>query len=100
MTMPRTRGVAATVATAAAVAVAVLLGTSAGWAKDITIRMVVPDHLPTRIMQDLANERYRAPSENNVRLDVDFIPWPNYYERLAASLASGEQKYQMVVSDS
>jgi multiple sugar transport system substrate-binding protein len=100
MKIPRTRDVATIAATAATVAVAVLLGSSAGWAKDVTIRMAVPDHAPTRIMQDLANERYRAPSENNVRLDIDFIPWPNYYERLAASLASGEQKYQMVISDS
>ena len=69
-------------------------------AKDITIKMAVPDWPPTRIMQDLANESYKAPSGNNVRLEADFIPWPNYYERLAASLTSGEQKYQMVVSDS
>ena len=43
---------------------------------------------------------YKAQSGNNVKLEADFIPWPNYYERLAASLTSGEQKYQMVVSDS
>jgi multiple sugar transport system substrate-binding protein len=60
----------------------------------------VPDWPPTRIMQDLANEKYKAPSGNNVKLEADFIPWPNYYERLAASLTSGEQKYQMAVSDS
>ncbi len=69
-------------------------------AKDITINMAVPDWPPTRIMQDLANERYKAPSGNNVKLVEDFIPWPNYYERLAASLTSGEKKYQMAVSDS
>jgi multiple sugar transport system substrate-binding protein len=69
-------------------------------AKDITIKMAVPDWPPTRIMQDLANERYKAQSGNNVRLEEDFIPWPNYYERLAASLTSGEKKYQMAVSDS
>jgi multiple sugar transport system substrate-binding protein len=79
---------------------AVLPGTSAAGARDITIRMAAPDHPPTRIMQDLANERYQAPSGNYVRLELDLIPWPNYYERLAASLASGEQKYQMVISDS
>ena len=62
--------------------------------------MAVPDWPPTRIMQDLANESYKAKSGNNVKLEADFIPWPNYYERLAASLTSGEQKYQMVVSDS
>ena len=78
------------------------LGLAAGplAAKDITIKMAVPDWPPTRIMQDLANERYKAPSGNNVKLEEDFIPWPNYYERLAASLTSGEKKYQMAVSDS
>ena len=86
--------------TSTAAAGAVPLGASAGWAKDTSIRFAVPDHPPTRIMQDLANERYHAPSGNNIRLEIDFIPWPNYYERLAASLASGEQKYQMIISDS
>ena len=68
-------------------------------AKDIVIRMAVPDWPPTRIMQDLANERYKSPTGNNVKLEADFIPWPVYYERLAASLTSGEKKYQMAVSD-
>jgi multiple sugar transport system substrate-binding protein len=86
--------------TLAPAAVAALLGNNPGWAKDITIRMVVPDHPPNRVMQELANERYTAPSGNDVTLEIDFIPWPLYYERLAASLASGERKYQMVVSDS
>jgi multiple sugar transport system substrate-binding protein len=87
--------------TVAAASAAALLGAgSAAWSKDITIKMAVPDWPPTRIMQDLANESYKAPSGNNVKLEADFIPWPNYYERLAASLTSGEQKYQMVVSDS
>ena len=62
--------------------------------------MAVPDWPPTRIMQDLANERYKAKSGNSVRLEADFIPWGVYYERLAASLTSGEKKYQMAVSDS
>ena len=31
---------------------------------------------------------------------MDFIPWPSFYERVAASLTSGEQKYQMIVTDS
>ena len=86
----------------AALVAALGLGCSAGaaGAKDITIKMAVPDWPPTRIMQDLANESYKAKSGNNVKLEADFIPWPNYYERLAASLTSGEQKYQMVVSDS
>ena len=33
-------------------------------------------------------------------LDIDFIPWPDYYTRLNASLTSGEKKYNMAVSDS
>jgi multiple sugar transport system substrate-binding protein len=87
--------------TVAAGTAAVLLGASGdAWARDIVIKMAVPDWPPTRIMQDLANERYKAASGNNVTLEADFIPWPNYYERLAASLTSGEQKYQMAVSDS
>ena len=69
-------------------------------AKDIVLNMAGPDWPPTRIMQDLANEKYKAKSGNNVQLKADLIPWPVYYERLAASLTSGEKKYQMVVSDS
>ncbi len=69
-------------------------------AKDIVLKMAVPDWPPTRIMQDLANEKYKAKSGNNVKLEADFIPWGVYYERLAASLTSGEKKYQMAVSDS
>jgi multiple sugar transport system substrate-binding protein len=70
------------------------------WAEDIVLRMAVPDWPPTRIMKDLADKGYKAPSGNKVTLEPDFIPWPNYYERLAASLTSGEKKYQMAVSDS
>lgn len=80
--------------------VALLGGPAPAAAKDIVLKMAVPDWPPTRIMQDLANERYKAKSGNNVKLEADFIPWPVYYERLAASLTSGEKKYQMAVSDS
>ncbi len=31
---------------------------------------------------------------------IDFIPWPSFYQRVAASLSSGEKKYQMIVTDS
>src|SRR3954463_6008017 len=82
-------------------AVAALVGGPApAAAKDIVLKMAVPDWPPTRIMQDLANAQYKAKSGNNVKLEADFIPWPVYYERLAASLSSGEKKYQMAVSDS
>lgn len=69
-------------------------------AKDFTIRMAAPDWPPTRFMQEEFNRSYKAPSGNNVKLELDFIPWPNYYERVAASLTSGEQKYNMLVTDS
>ena len=90
---------------AALLAGAVALVGSAMWggpaqAEDITINMAAPDWPPTRIMQDMANASYKAPSGNNVKLVIDFIPWPDYYTRLAASLTSGEEKYQMAVSDS
>ncbi len=35
-----------------------------------------------------------------VKLDVDFIPWPDFYTRVNASLTSGEKKYNFIVSDS
>ena len=69
-------------------------------AKEIVLRMAAPDWAPTRFLQDAANRTYKAKSGNQVRLEIDFIPWPNFYERVAASLTSGEKKYQMVVSDS
>ena len=69
-------------------------------AKDIVLRAAVPDWPPTRIMKQLADDHYKAPSGNNVVLEPDFIPWGEYYTRLAASLTSGEEKYQMAVSDS
>jgi multiple sugar transport system substrate-binding protein len=69
-------------------------------AKDITIQMAAPDWGPTRFMQEYADKTYKSPSGNNVKLAIDFIPWPSFYERVAASMASGEKKYQLVVSDS
>ena len=90
-------------ATALAGALAVSLGGAFGGpaaAEDITISMAVPDWPPTHIMQDLFNKEYKAKSGNNVKLVLDFIPWPDYYTRLAASLTSGEKKYNMAVSDS
>ena len=35
-----------------------------------------------------------------MKLEVDFIPWPDFYTRVNASLTSGEQKYNFIVSDS
>lgn len=69
-------------------------------AKDIVIQMAAPDWGPTRFMQEYADKTYTSPTGNNVKLAIDFIPWPSFYERVAASMASGEKKYQLVVSDS
>jgi multiple sugar transport system substrate-binding protein len=96
MTRLTRRGLASA---AAAGALATLFATAAV-AKDIVLNMAVPDWPPTRIMKDLFDKHYKAPSGNNVTLNVDFIPWPDYYTRLNASLTSGEQKYNMAVSDS
>jgi len=90
---------------AAASLCAVLAGAAGGlsapaYGKDIVLRMAVPDWPPTRIMKELADKSYKAPSGNKVTLEPDFIPWPDYYTRLAASLTSGEKKYNMAVSDS
>jgi multiple sugar transport system substrate-binding protein len=70
------------------------------WAEEITLNMAVPDWPPTRIMKELFDTHYKAPSGNDVKLEIDFIPWGDYYTRLNASLTSGEQKYNMAVSDS
>lgn len=84
---------------AAAVATALLVGGTAR-AADITITMAAPDWPPTRFMKEEFDRSYQSPDGHNTVLDIDFIPWPSFYERVAASLASGEQKYQMIVTDS
>ena len=76
------------------------MSVSSASAKDIVIRMAGPDWGPTRFMQELANKEYKAKSGNNVKLELDFIPWGSFYDRVAASLSSGEKKYQMIISDS
>jgi multiple sugar transport system substrate-binding protein len=91
-------------ATALATAVGALVNTAIApapaQAKDIVINMAAPDWLPTRFMQEEFNRTYKAKSGNNVKLVIDFTPWPSYYQRVAASLSSGEKKYQMLVTDS
>jgi multiple sugar transport system substrate-binding protein len=69
-------------------------------AAEVTLRMAVPDWPPTRIMKKFFDEQYKPKSGNTVKLDVDFIPWPDFYTRVNASLTSGEQKYNFIVSDS
>ncbi len=73
---------------------------ASSFAEDIVLSMAVPDWPPTRIMKELFDTQYAAPSGNTVTLEIDFIPWPDYFTRLNASLTSGEQKYDMAVSDS
>ena len=89
---------------AAAIAAGALVGGALAplpaMAKDIVINMAAPDWLPTRFMQEEFNRSYKAKSGNNVKLVIDFIPWPSFYQRVAASLSSGEKKYQMIVTDS
>jgi len=87
-------------ASAAAVGSFLTMGTIPASAEEIVLKMAVPDWPPTHIMKDLFDKNYKAPSGNDVKLDVDFIPWPDYYTRLNTSLTSGENKYNMAVSDS
>ena len=69
-------------------------------AADITITMAAPDWPPTRFMKEAFDSTYKSPDGHDTKLEMDFIPWPSFYERVAASLTSGEQKYQMIVTDS
>src|SRR5690349_15038402 len=85
---------------AAALMIAAAVATEPAAAEDVTLKMAVPDWPPTHIMKDLFDKNYKPKSGNKVTLDVDFIPWPDYYTRLNASLTSGEKKYNMAVSDS
>ena len=75
-------------------------GTLPAYAEDVTLTMAVPDWPPTRIMKKMFDEQYKSKTGNTVKLEVDFIPWPDFYTRVNASLTSGEQKYNFAVSDS
>jgi multiple sugar transport system substrate-binding protein len=90
----------AALATAVGALLAGMAAPAPAAAKDIVINMAAPDWLPTRFMQEEFNRSYKAKSGNNVKLVIDFIPWPSFYQRVAASLSSGEKKYQMIVTDS
>ena len=87
-------------AAAAVLAITAGLALAPARADTVTLKMAVPDWPPTHIMKDLFDKNYKPKSGNTVKLDVDFIPWPEYYTRLNASLTSGEKKYNMAVSDS
>jgi multiple sugar transport system substrate-binding protein len=96
-----TRGKIKSAMMAAGIAAACLAGEATfAYAADVTLRMAVPDWPPTRIMKKFFDEQYKPKSGNTVKLDVDFIPWPDFYTRVNASLTSGEQKYNFIVSDS
>ena len=73
---------------------------TAAHAEEVVLRMAVPDWPPTRIMKKMFDEQYKSATGNDVKLEVDFIPWPDFYTRVNASLTSGEQKYNFAVSDS
>ncbi len=75
-------------------------GANVALAEDVVLTMAVPDWPPTRIMKKFFDEQYKAKSGNTVKLEVDFIPWPDFYTRVNASLTSGEKKYNFIVSDS
>jgi len=84
----------------ASAALGSLLAPAPATANDIVINMAAPDWLPTRFMQEEFDRSYKSKSGNNVKLVIDFIPWGSFYQRVAASLSSGEKKYQMIVTDS
>jgi multiple sugar transport system substrate-binding protein len=90
-------------ALAASASAAVVAGALAGTAMaqdSVTLTMAAPDWPPTRFLQEYANANYTSPSGREVKVELDFIPWPTFYERVAASLTSGEQKYNMIITDS
>jgi len=88
-------------ATAAGFAATLMVGGATfASAEDVTLTMAVPDWPPTRIMKKMFDEQYKSKTGNTVKLEVDFIPWPDFYTRVNASLTSGEQKYNFAVSDS
>ncbi len=99
MTVSRTRMPCLLLAVGTLAAGALTLPLAAS-AEDIVLRMAAPDWPPTRFLQEEADRSYTAPSGNTVKLEIDFIPWPSFYERVAASLTSGEEKYQMFVTHS
>src|SRR4029077_15513827 len=68
--------------------------------EDVALTMAGPGLPPPRHMKKFFDEQYKPKSGNTVKLDVDFIPWPDFYTRVNASLTSGEKKYNCIVSDS
>ena len=77
--------------TASLAAVLMVGGGTYAFAKEVVLTMAVPDWPPTRIMKKFFDEQYKSKTGNTVKLDVDFIPWPDFYTRVNASLTSGEK---------
>ncbi|WP_343713867.1 extracellular solute-binding protein [Inquilinus sp.] len=98
--MTATTKIKGVVAAAGLAAVLMAGGARFALAEEVTLSMAVPDWPPTRVMKKFFDEQYKPKSGNVVKLDVDFIPWPDFYTRVNASLTSGEQKYNFIVSDS
>jgi multiple sugar transport system substrate-binding protein len=98
--MTATTKIKGVVAAAGLAALLMTGGARVGLAEEVTLSMAVPDWPPTRVMKKFFDEQYKPKSGNAVKLDVDFIPWPDFYTRVNASLTSGEQKYNFIVSDS
>jgi multiple sugar transport system substrate-binding protein len=73
-------------AIAAGFAASLLGGASTAWSEEVVLTMAVPDWPPTRIMKKFFDEQYKPKSGNTVKLEVDFIPWPDFYTRVNASL--------------
>src|ERR687895_2188353 len=88
------------IVTAAGLAASLVVGTTFAFADEVTLTMAAPDWPPTRIMKKFFDEQYKPKSGNTVKLNVDFIPWVDFYTRVNASLTSGERKYNFIVSDS
>jgi multiple sugar transport system substrate-binding protein len=67
-------------------------------AKDITLRFMVPDWAPSRIMKELSDSNYHAPSGDHVSIAYDFVPWTNYYPQVINALASDSGHYNLVAA--
>ena len=78
-----------------------VLGSSKiAFSKTVEIVMAAPDWPPTRFMQEYFNSNFPQSGDTEVKLTLDFIPWDTFYTNVAASLTSGEERYNMIVSDS
>ncbi len=82
--------------TAAVLSWAVMVSVTA--AQETVIRIAAPDWAPTQVAEEII-ATYQPASEG-VRVEMHRIPWPEMYETITKSLASGEEKYHMLNIDS